>query len=461
MNLFYILIGIIVGGFLAWVITFLFMKNKTFSKKEKTELEQKITDFTVNLSAANAMLNAEKQIVAGREAEIDVLKNDFKNQTADLIKEKEKTSQLAALNNSFEEKFETQKAEIEALRKQFNTEFENIANKILEEKTQKFTSLNEEKMLGILAPLKERIQNFERKVEETYSNETREKASLRKELEQIININRQMSDDAQRLTLALKGDKKLQGDWGEMQLEQLLEKSGLLRGVHYLKQENFKTDDFTDLRPDYVINLPENKHYIIDSKVSLVNYEQFFNAENDDEKNIFLSKLIKDIDNHIDFLSRKKYQDLTNSPDFVFMYFALETALFAALQNDLTLFDRALKKNIVLVSNTTLLASLRTVSFIWKQENQKNNVLEIAKIGGQLYDKFVSFADNMIKVGQTMDSAKKTYSEAMNQLVKQNANGSFNAGTIVGMTENLKKLGANATKSLQQTLIDRVENEEN
>jgi len=459
MNLIYILIGIGVGALLAWVITFLFMKNKTFSIKEKTELEQKIMDSTVGLTAANAMLNAEKQIVASKEEEIDNLKNDLKNQTAELIKEKEKTSQLAAQNDSFAEKFETQKTEIEALRKQFNTEFENIANKILEEKTQKFTALNEEKMSVILSPLKEKIQNFEKKVEDTYSNETREKASLRKELEQIININRQMSDDAQRLTLALKGDKKLQGDWGEIQLEQLLEKSGLLRGIHYLKQENFKTDDLTDLRPDYIVNLPENKHYIIDSKVSLVNYEQFFNAEADSEKNIFLSKLIKDIDNHIEFLSRKNYQHLTNTPDFVFMYFALEAALFVALQNDLTLFDRALKKNIVLVSNTTLLASLRTVSFIWKQENQRANVLEIAKIGGQLYDKFVSFADNMIKVGQMIDSSKKTYSEAMNQLVKQNANGSFNVGTIVGMTETLKKLGANATKSLPQNLIDRIEEE--
>ena len=457
MNILYILIGIVFGALLAWIITFLFMKNKTFSKKEKNELEGKIIGLTSELSSTNALLNAGKQMIAGREDEIDTLKNDYKQQTAELIKEKEKTSQLSAQNDLFAEKFETQKTEIEALRKQFNTEFENIANKILEEKTQKFTSLNEEKMSGILSPLKEKIQNFERKVEETYNNETREKASLRKEIEQIMNLNKLLSDDAQRLTLALKGDKKLQGDWGEIQLEQLLEKSGLLRGVHYLKQENFKTEDLTDLRPDYVINLPENKHYIIDSKVSLVNYEQYFNTENEDEKNIFLTKLIKDIDNHIEFLSRKNYQNLTNTPDFVFMYFALEPALFAALQNDLNLFDRALKKQIILVSNTTLLASLRTVSFIWKQENQRTNVLEIAKIGGQLYDKFVGFTENLIKVGQTIDSAKKAHSDAMNQLVKQNNDGSVNAGTIVGMTENLKKLGANATKSLPQTLSEKIE----
>ncbi|MDR1563078.1 MAG: DNA recombination protein RmuC, partial [Dysgonamonadaceae bacterium] len=332
------------------------------------------------------------------------------------------------------ERIENQKTESEELRKQFNIEFENIANRIFEEKSRKFSQVNEEKISTILNPLKEKIQHFEKKVEDTYNNETREKASLREQLKQIIDINRQMSDDAQRLTSALKGDKKMQGNWGEMQLEQLLEKSGLENGVHYNKQVSLQGNDRQREIPDFVINLPDNKHYIIDSKVSLVNYEMFYNTDDEEQKLKYLQAHTKSIENHINALGNKQYQNLLNTPDFVFMYFAVEPALYAALQNDNSLFEKAFQKNIVLVSTTTLLASLRTVSFIWRQENQRNNVLEIARLGGQLYDKFVGFTENLISVGKSMDKAKETYADAMNQLVKENANGQYNAGTIVGMT---------------------------
>jgi DNA recombination protein RmuC len=436
MNIIYILIVAIVSVLITW----LFLKN----------------GYVELLAAANAKLEVSDTLVTALKNDIEQLKSDIKEKTEAFNFSSRQVAEFTADNRALTEKLNTQKSEIEALYKQFHTEFENMANKILEEKTLKFTNVNAEKLAVILNPLKEKIVTFEKKVEETYNSETREKATLRKELEQIIQINRQMSDDAQRLTSALKGDKKLQGDWGEMQVEQLLEKSGLQKGIHYSKQENFKTDDLADLRPDYVINLPDSKHYIIDSKVSLVGYERYFNTEDEDAKSKFLKEHIDCIDRHIDFLSRKNYQDLTNSPDFVFMFFALEPALFTALQNDLNLFDRALKKNIILVSNTTLLASLRTTSFIWRQENQKNNVLEIAKLGGQLYDKFTGFVENLTKVGQNIDAAKERYSEAMNQLVKYNANGEYNAGTIIGQAENLKKLGAKATKSLPQNLIDKA-----
>ena len=391
-------------------------------------------------------------------AEISALRTE-KNAEIALLENKKiaETATLETENKNLTEKLQQQKTEINELQTRFTTEFENIANRILKERSAEFSFANQKQIGDILNPLKEKIIIFEKKVDETYNNETREKASLKKELEQIININRQMSDDAQKLTLALKGDKKVQGNWGEMQLEQLLEKSGLEKEVHYSKQVNLMNDEDKKEIPDFVINLPDNKHYIIDSKVSLINYEMYFNAENEEFKQKFLREHIKNIENHINILSAKNYQNLLNSPDFVFMYFALEPALFAALQNDPTLFEKAFQKNIILVSSTTLLASLRTVSFIWKQENQKNHVLEIAKVGGQLYDKFVLFTENLIKIGKSMDDTKKTYTEAMNQLVKENANGTYNAGTIVGMTENLKKLGANTTKSLPQPLINRIE----
>lgn len=379
-------------------------------------------------------------------------------QITELIKESERLK--SDIKNS-EEKLSLQKDEVVRLREEFNREFKLLANEIFEEKSRKFSQLNEEKLQNILNPLKENINKFEKKIDETYSNETREKAALKKELEQIININRQMSDDAQKLTLALKGDKKLQGNWGEMQLEQILEKSGLEQGIHYQKQSSFANQEGERVIPDYIINLPQNKNYIIDSKVSLVNYERYFNAESDEEKNYYFNEHIRDIKKHIDILSKKNYQYLTNTPDFVFMYFAFESALFAALQKDNSLFDYAFKKNIILVSTTTLLASLRTVSFIWTQENQRKNAFEIAKLGGQLYDKFVGFIDNMTKVGRSLEAAKDTYQDAMNQLVKRNANGTYNAGTIIGQAENLKNLGANASKQLPQAIIDRAIKEEN
>jgi DNA recombination protein RmuC len=437
MDIIYIILGFIFGALVSGVIVWLMLKNKAI----------------VALSAVNAKLDAANTSIEAQSAEIVRLKDEVREKTEAFNSENRHSAQLYAINNAYKEKLETQKSEIEELRRQFNTEFENIANRIFEEKTQKFSQVNEEKISTILNPLKEKIQTFEKKVEDTYNNETREKASLKEQLKQIIDINRQMSDDAQRLTSALKGDKKMQGNWGEMQLEQLLEKSGLEHGVHYNRQVSLVGEDEQREIPDFVINLPDNKHYIIDSKVSLINYEMFFNTEDDEMRRKYLHAHIKSIENHINNLGHKKYHNLINTPDFVFMYFAVEPALYIALQNDNTLFEKAFRNNIVMVSNTTLLASLRTVSFIWRQENQRNNVMEIARLGGQLYDKFVGFTENMIRIGKTIDSAKETCNDAMNQLVKENSDGSYHAGTIIGITENLKKLGASASKSISPTLL--------
>lgn len=372
-----------------------------------------------------------------------------------------KTERLRAEADNTAERLTEQRKEITALHEELNKEFRLLANEIFDDKSRRFAQLNEERLQTILDPLKENLNKFEKKIDETYNQETREKAALRKELEQIININRQMSDDAQKLTDALKGDKKMQGNWGEMQLEQILEKSGLEQGVHYTKQGAYQNEEGERVIPDYVIHLPQGKNYIIDSKVSLVNYERFFNAEGDEQKAYYFNEMVRDIKKHIDGLSKKSYHTLTNTPDFVFMYFAFESALFAALQREAGLFDYAFKRNIILVSTTTLLASLRTVSFIWTQEKQRQNITEIAKLGGQLYDKFVGFLENMTKVGKSLESAKDTYQDAMNQLIKTNANGSYNAGTIVGQAEALRRLGATPSKQIPQAILNRAENEEN
>lgn len=399
--------------------------------------------------------------IATLESDNYALRQELSARQAEATTLVRETERLRAEADNNAERLAEQRKEITALHEELNKEFRLLANEIFDDKSRRFAQLNEERLQTILDPLKENLNKFEKKIDETYNQETREKAALRKELEQIININRQMSDDAQKLTDALKGDKKMQGNWGEMQLEQILEKSGLEQGVHYTKQGAYQNEDGERVIPDYVIHLPQGKNYIIDSKVSLVNYERFFNAEGDEQKAYYFNEMVRDIKKHIDGLSKKSYHTLTNTPDFVFMYFAFESALFAALQREAGLFDYAFKRNIILVSTTTLLASLRTVSFIWTQEKQRQNITEIAKLGGQLYDKFVGFLENMTKVGKSLESAKDTYQDAMNQLIKTNANGSYNAGTIVGQAEALRRLGATPSKQIPQAILNRAENEEN
>lgn len=418
--------GLVVGAIVAAVVYFFLNKNIAMLESDNSALRQELS---------------------ARQAE-----------ATELIRE---TERLRAEADNTAERLTEQRKEITALHEELNKEFRLLANEIFDDKSRRFAQLNEERLQTILDPLKENLNKFEKKIDETYNQETREKAALRKELEQIININRQMSDDAQKLTDALKGDKKMQGNWGEMQLEQILEKSGLEQGVHYTKQGAYQNEEGERVIPDYVIHLPQGKNYIIDSKVSLVNYERFFNAEGDEQKAYYFNEMVRDIKKHIDGLSKKSYHTLTNTPDFVFMYFAFESALFAALQREAGLFDYAFKRNIILVSTTTLLASLRTVSFIWTQEKQRQNITEIAKLGGQLYDKFVGFLENMTKVGKSLESAKDTYQDAMNQLIKTNANGSYNAGTIVGQAEALRRLGATPSKQIPQAILNRAENEEN
>jgi DNA recombination protein RmuC len=270
-----------------------------------------------------------------------------------------------------------------------------------------------------------------------------------------LQLNKQVSDDAQRLTSALKGDSKTQGDWGEVQLELLLEKTGLTENVHYVKQSNYKSEDGSNIRPDFVINLPESKNFIIDSKVSLTAYENYYNEDNEELKAAYLKEHLNSLTRHIMDLSSKNYQQAygINSPDYVFLYVALEPALTFALQKDPSLFEKALNKNVVLVSGSTLLASMRTVSFIWKQENQKNNVLEIAKESGMLYDKFVGFTEDLIKMGNQLNITQDTYKSAMGKLTESTRKGD----TIVGRIERIRLLGANASKQQDKRLLDKAQ----
>lgn len=364
-------------------------------------------------------------------------------------------AQLAAREQQIfhlENTLKTQKGEVEQLQSRFKTEFENIANRLLEEKSQRFTEQNALQMQSILTPLKEKIKEFGENVDRKFLEETREKSSLKKELEQLYHLNQQLSQDAHNLATALKGQSKMQGDWGEMQLEMVLEKSGLQKGIHFVTQATFRDEDGAAKRPDFIIQLPENKHLIVDSKVSLTAFERYFNAVDPSERDQHLKAHITSIRSHVDNLSRTNYQMLykVNTPDYLLLFVPLESALSVASQADPKLFTDALERNIVLVTTSSLLATMRTVAHMWKQEKQTRSVLEIARQSGLLYDKFVSFVEDIRTIGARLDNARSAYDDAMNKLV----NASRPGDTLIGKAEKIRELGARATKSLPQELIE-------
>ncbi|MBN8677480.1 MAG: DNA recombination protein RmuC [Chitinophagales bacterium] len=363
-------------------------------------------------------------------------------------------AQLAAREQQvfhLEDRLQGQRQELEQLQAKFKTEFENIANRLLEEKSERFTAQNAQQLQHVLTPLKEKIKEFEENVERKFLEETREKTSLKKELEQLHTLNQQLSADAHNLATALKGQSKVQGDWGEFQLETLLEKSGLQKGVHFLSQATYKNDDGAAKRPDFIIQLPENKQLVVDSKVSLTAFERYFNAADPQEKEQHLKAHVNSLRNHVENLSRTNYQTLyqINTPDYLLLFVPLDGALSLASQADPRLFTDALERNIVLVSTSSLLATLRTVSHLWKQEKQAKSVLEIARQSGLLYDKFVAFVEDLRMIGTRLDNARSAYDDAMHKLT----NAARPGDTLIGKAEKIKELGARATKSLPQDLL--------
>ena len=407
---------------------------------EKSELDQSKMKFE---ERANNLQN-EKQVLQ-TEISAEREKNEKLNRSVSIS---------ATERKNLEEKLETQKKELEELQKRFTTEFENIANKILKENSKEFTSSNQKNMDEILSPIKEKLISFEKKVEETYDKELRDKISLREEVKKLYDLNTRISNEANNLTKALKGDVKKQGNWGEVVLERILERSGLTKGQEYDREVVMKNGDGQSIRPDVIIRLPEEKHIIVDSKVSLVAYERFVNANSDEEREIFQKEHITSFKSHIKGLADKHYQSSNslNTPDFVLMFVPIESSFSVAVQADQELFGYAWDNKVVVVSPSTLLATLRTISSIWKQENQNKNVMEIARQGGALYDKFVGFVEDLIKLGKQMEGSQKLYQESMNKLY----NGT---GNLVGRAEKIRTLGAKVKKKLPQALLDRISEE--
>ncbi len=441
MDALYILVGLVIGAVATWLIAkFKFKSERGISQRD---LEEKYVLKELYVRLENDLKSFQQTAKEKDEVILNL--------------SKEVTSKEEVIKN-LDEKLENSRKDFESLQEKLRVEFENLATRLLDEKSEKFLQLNKSNMDMILSPLKEKIEDFKKKVEDTYTGEIRDIASLKAEIKLLAELNQQVSDDANKLACALKGESKTQGNWGEAQLEIILEKSGLMKNTHYRKQETFNDRD-GDKKPDYIVNLPENKHLIIDSKVSLVAYEKYFNADNEEDRKSYLNEHLDSIIGHIRDLSSKNYQSLyqINPPDYALMFVPLETALTLAVKEDPSIIDLALGKNIVLTTGATLLATLRTVSYIWRQENQKRNVLEIARQSGALYDKFVDFMNDLLEVGKKIDAAKDSHASAMNKLFDSKKKGD----TLIGRTEKIKELGAKATKALPQEVSDRLALEQN
>jgi len=391
---------------------------------------------------------AERQNIEKQVALLQNERNDLR--TAKDALNMQLTKKEADFDNLLD-RMREQRQETEELREKFTKEFENLANKILEEKSNKFTEQNRENMKNILSPLQEKIHLFEKKVEDTHKESIDYHAALRQQIVGLQTMNENMSRETLNLTRALKGDTKMQGNWGELVLERVLEKSGLEKGREYYVQQSHALEDGGRVLPDVVINLPDGKKMIVDSKVSLIAYERYINAEDDPLKLVYLKDHVNSIKRHVDQLGDKNYHDLykIESPDFVLLFIPMEPAFALALNEDATLYSKAFERNIVIVTPTTLLATLRTIDSMWTNQKQQENAYEIARQAGALYDKFEGLIGDLTKVGNKMKDAQGEYQNAMGKLFD-------GRGNIITSIEKLKKMGAKAKKSLPESILNRA-----
>ena len=435
---------LVLAAFVIALVIGIYIGKLLFSanaKSEQAALEEKNNGLSFQIEQLNTQLlasNSEKEIIRTEKEAINI--------------------QLSKKENDFEnlwKRNKEQKEEVEKLQEKFTKEFENLANKILEEKSSKFTEQNKENMKNILSPLQEKIQLFEKKVDDTHKESIDYHAALRQQIIGLSEMNAQMSKETLNLTKALKGDSKMQGNWGELVLERVLEKSGLEKDREYYVQQSHTDVDGNRVFPDVVINLPDGKKMIVDSKVSLTAYEKFINVDDESLKIGYLKEHVSSIKRHVEQLGEKNYQDLyeIESPDFVLLFIPIEPAFAMALNEDTTLYNKAFEKNIVIVTPSTLLATLRTIDSMWANQKQQENAMEIARQAGALYDKFQGFVEDLIKIGKKIDESKTEYGAAMNKLVE-------GKGNLITSVEKLKKMGAKAKKALPESILKSANNED-
>lgn len=387
--------------------------------------------------------------------EIQWLNQELKHEREKVIQLNHENATVKANHKNLQQKLEEQKSELAHLQQKFTSEFKNLANEIFEEKSKKFTDQNKSNLHELLGPLGQKLTEFEKKVDQTNKDSLERNAALREQLIGLKELNDRMSKEAENLTKALKGDVKTQGNWGEVILERILEESGLEKDREYFVQETLHSDAGKRLRPDVIIKLPDNKNVVVDSKVSLTAYERYVSSEDEEERKIHLKNHISSLRAHVKGLAEKNYHQLFDggSLDYVLMFIPIEPAFALMYQSGENLYNEAHEKSIIIVSPTTLIATLRTISSIWKHEYQNRNAMEIARQGGALYDKFKSFVDDLIAVGHALDKSKTQYSQAMNKLVDGKDN-------LIRKTERLRELGSKTSKSIDEKLLDRARPED-
>ena len=420
-------------------------------------------------SSSNEELNQLQNDNLSLKKDIEHFESRIKNSLDEFNKQKEREKELqleklelssklsASQTNllNLEEKLNTQKEELSALNEKFNQEFKLAANAILRQNSEDFSKAHQKELKELLNPLKEKIKTFENSVEKKYVDELKERSDLKSEIKQLMELNKTLNEQAVNLTTALKGENKTQGNWGEMVLERILESSGLIKGEEYETQFSDMSIENKRIQPDVLIRLPDDKHIIVDAKVTLVAYEKYVAETSEKEKEQHLKNHIISVKNHVKLLSEKNYQSGVgvNSPDFVLLFMPMEPAFSLAMQNDPTIFMYAWDKKVVIVSPTTLLASLRTIASVWKHERQTKNAIDIADRAGRLYDKFKGFVDDMQRIDKGLSAARNAYDDAINKL-------SSGKGNLIGRAEKIKALGAKTTKDLPKELIEELDDQE-
>jgi DNA recombination protein RmuC len=476
-----IFIGIGIGAILGYLFFFLLSRGNKVARSEYDALHTKHNEASLNLKLTEERLKTQQETAASLQQKADAKTLELstllshtatleatlqhnserikelqaglseqtetnKTQQAEINAALQKIASFTSNNQALNEKLATQKEEMLSIQKTAHLQFEKLAQQIFEEKSGKFTESNKANMEALLKPLNENIDQFKRKVEETYDKESKQRFSLEKEVKNLIDTTNKISLEANNLATALKGQTKKQGDWGETILESILEKSGLVKNREYFLQETFKHDDESNVRPDVTVRLPDDREIIIDSKVSLNAYLRFSEAEMKEQLDLFLQSHLKAIYTHIDQLKSKRYEEREKSLDFVIMFFPIEPAYLLAIQSDPELWSYAYERRILLISPTNLIAVLKIIADLWKREQQSKNAIEIAKQGGRLYEKFVGFLDSIEDLGRFINRSQESYHKALGQLKD-------GKGNLIDQAEKLKALGVRTAKKIPSRLL--------
>ncbi len=490
MDLTSLLIGAVIGLVLAYILFYLLHKSNSVPKQEYDTLTTKLNDTVSTLKLTEDRLKSQQDLAQSFQQKVERKESELSSllsrtatleatlnmngqrlkemsstlneqtetnraQQAELNNTKQKLAEYTANNAALLDKLNTQKEDLISMQKTAVLQFEKLAQQIFEEKSGKFTEANKNNIEALLKPLNENINTFKQKVEETYDKESKQRFSLEEKVKDLIENTQKISQEANNLASALKGQAKKQGDWGETILERILEVSGLEKNREYFIQENLKDEQGQNQRPDIIVRLPDDRNIIIDSKVSLNAYLRYSEADSKEQQDIFIANHLQAINQHIDQLSAKKYEELTSSLDFVIMFIPVEPAYILAVQSDPDLWAYAYTRRILMISPTNLIAVLKIVADLWKREMQSKNAVEIAREGANLYDKFVGFVSTIEDIGRHLSRSQDAYLQAVSQLKD-------GRGNLISRVQKLRKLGVKSTKQLPTSMLtaDLEEEEE-